>query len=399
MRRILTVIIICLLLCGCGEVGIQSEPESIEINYEDMSGKASSGIWLSFTELRSVLTSANGFEAEVSAIADNCVNLGIDNIYIHIRSHCDSIFQSEFFPLAEAVSGYNYDVFEYMINVFHSKGIKVHAWINPYRVSTASADVNAVRADSPVQKWLNDGIAENDKNVCIYNGVYLNPAEPEVRQLVIDGVREVVGRYRVDGIHFDDYFYPTTDAEFDGESYEEYKKTAAKPLKLAEWRRANVNMLISGCYDAIKFIDNNVVFSISPAASIENNYNALYADVKTWVKNRYVDCIIPQLYFGFEYPDSNYRFEKLLKDWKKLINCNDEVELLIGLASYKIGTDSVADSAEWQRDTDIIASQAKLCYEDDRVGGYVLFSYSSVMSEEVLNAEQRQNYVKFKEGI
>lgn len=400
MKRIITaVIIISILLSGCGAVNTESGTQELQSSAENKVETATGGVWLSFTEIRSMLTSPKGFQNEVAAVADNCNKLGLQNVYIHVRSHCDSIFKSEFFPLAEALASYDYDVFEFMINTFHSKGIKVHAWINPYRVSTASADVSAVRSDSPIHKWLSDDLADNDKNVCIYNGVYLNPAEEEVRRLVIDGVREIAINYQVDGIHFDDYFYPTTDDSFDADSYKVYKQNAAKPLELDEWRRANVNALISGCYSAIKFISKDIIFSISPAASIEKNYSELYADVESWVENGNVDCIIPQLYFGFEYADSKYRFKKLLNDWKELMSSNGEVELLIGLASYKIGTDTEADGTEWQRDTDIIARQVKMCYDDDRIGGYVLFSYSSLMSEEELNTKQRENLIKFKEGL
>lgn len=400
MKRIIAIIfIVCFLLSGCDGGFNKSEEEAQPINYENMQGKLTGGVWLSFTELRNILSSENGFESEVKDIVDNCQRLGISNIYVHIRSHCDSVFRSDYFPLIAEAQNYSYDIFEYMINAFHSGGIRVHAWINPYRVSTASADIKSVREDSPIHKWLNDDNTENDKNVCIYNGVYLNPASEEVRQLVINGVREVATKYQVDGIHFDDYFYPTVDEVFDALSYEEYKKSAKKPLTLNDWRRANVNLLISSCYSAIKFIDKDIEFSISPAASIENNYAELYADVKAWVKGGYVDTIIPQLYFGFRYPDINFQFEKLLKDWKELMNSNGEVKLVIGLASYKIGTDSAPDSEEWQNDTDIIARQVKCCLEDDRIMGYALFSYSSLVSDEELNTKQRQNLEKLNEGV
>jgi uncharacterized lipoprotein YddW (UPF0748 family) len=399
MKRIIALILICFILTSCGKAN--SEPEYTESadNISDNANYATGGVWLSFSELKNMLLSENGFEKEVTAVADNCKKLRLENIYIHVRSHCDSIFKSDFFPLTEAAASYDYDIFEYMINIFHANGIKVHAWINPYRVSTATSDITQLRADSPVHKWLNDVSTENDKNICIYNGIYLNPAEENIRRLVIDGIREIATKYSVDGIHFDDYFYPTTDASFDSASYEEYTKVTKKPLSLSEWRKNNVNLLISGCYSAIKYINKDITFSISPAASIENNLTELYADVEHWVKNGYVDCIIPQLYFGFEYPLKDFRFEKLLKDWKKLMSCNSDVELLIGLASYKIGTDASADSEEWQNKTDIIARQVELCFYDGQVSGYVLFSYSSVFSDNPLNLQQRENLLKFNEGV
>lgn len=400
MKRVLVLIlIICLVLSGCNAFNTESDGGHTEADFQNMSGTASAGVWLSFSEIAAMLSSENGFEREVATVAEECGKLGIDNIYVHVRSHCDAIYKSEYFPITATAAAYDYDVFEYMINAFHSAGIKVHAWINPYRVSTASADVNAVREDSPIHKWLKDTDTANDRNVCVYNGVYLNPAESEVQRLVIDGIREIVSNYSVDGIHFDDYFYPTTEAEFDRISYDEYKATIEKPQVLDDWRRANVNSLISGAKTAIKYINSDVVFSISPAASIENNYNNLYADVAYWVRNELVDCVIPQLYFGFEYSDSEYRFDSLLADWKRLMSVGGDCELIIGLASYKIGTETEADGIEWQMDDDIIARQAKICYEDERVSGYVLFSYSSLVSESEMNVKQRKNLMKFREGI
>ncbi len=397
-KTLLIFLMMVFLLSGCNSEDTESKNIKSN-NFNNMSGKASGGVWLSFSELAGMLSSENGFEQELSGMVKNCSELGIENIYIHVRSHCDSIYKSEYFPLTEAATKYNYDIFEYMINTFHMAGFKVHAWINPYRVSTATDDVNTIREDSPIHKWLQDTDTENDKNVCVYNGVYLNPAESEARKLVIDGIKEIITKYQVDGIHFDDYFYPTTDKLFDQISYNEYTASAEKPLELDDWRRANVNALISGVNTAVKSSNSSIIFSISPAASVDNNYHNLYADVKFWIKNNLVDCIIPQLYFGFEYNDSKYRFNKLLEDWKKLMSENGECKLIIGLAPYKIGTETAADGNEWQTENDLIARQVKLCYEDERVSGYVLFSYSAMVSENSENVQQRENLMKFKEVI
>ena len=231
--------------------------------------------------------------------------------------------------------------------------------------------------------------------MAVCNGIYLNPAEQEVRELVINGIREVLQKYDVDGIHFDDYFYPTTDPEFDMASYEKYKSGAENPLELSDWRRSNVNALISACYTAVKYYDKDILFTVSPMASVEKNYNELYADVSAWAKNGCVDCIIPQLYFGFDYPEPEFRFENLIKKWIELAAENDGVELKIGLAPYKIGTDSEQDREEWNESADIIARQARKCRESGGVSGYVLFSYSSLFSSNGLNVKQRENLENF----
>lgn len=377
------------LLTGCSAVNTESEQGKNEIL--PFKNAAVSGVWLSFSEINAMLESEKGFKAEFEKVIENCRLLKIEEIYVHIRSYCDSIFKSDYFPLTKEAQSADYDIFEYIINACHTAGIKVHAWINPYRVLTSSSDREMLNPESPAYKWLSDGDTENDKNVILYNGIYLNPAESEVRELVINGIREVLRKYEVDGIHFDDYFYPTTDPEFDSASYEKYKAESENPLSLSDWRRANVDALISGCYSAVNYYGEDIVFSVSPTASVEKNYNELYADVEGWIKNGYLDRIIPQLYFGFRYPDKQYCFETLLNNWTALAKENTEVELMIGLGTYKIGTDTEADREEWNSSRDIIARQAEICYKNGNVAGFVLFSYSSLVSDEELNTKQREN--------
>ena len=390
MKKIIICLLLsCALLAGCSYSNFESVPQqSEELPYENIS---SSGVWLSFSEINSMLKSESGFKAEFTKVLENCRTLKIGEIYVHIRSYCDSLYKSEYFPLVKAAEGIDYDVFEYIVSACHAYGIKVHAWINPYRVMTSSSDKEALGRDLPAYKWLSDDNTENDKNVCISGGIYLNPAEYEVRELVINGIREVLKKYDVDGIHFDDYFYPTTDPEFDAVSYEKYKSETENPLSLSDWRRANVNALISGCYTAVKFYGKDIVFSVSPMASIQKNYNELYADVEAWVESGCIDCIIPQLYFGFDYPDKQFCFDNLLDEWLRLVSENKQVNLKIGLAPYKIGTDAEADREEWNSSEDIIARQAEKCYKNGNVAGYVLFSYSSLASDASLNVKQREN--------
>lgn len=393
MKKVLICLLLAFsLLAGCSHTDNGSgTPQKEELTYKNSS---SSGIWLSFSEINGMLESEAGFKAEFEKVLENCKALKIGEIYVHIRAYCDSLFKSDYFPLVKAAEGIDYDVFEYIINACHTAGIRVHAWINPYRVLTASSDKEELDHNSPAYKWLSDDSAENDKNVVIYNGIYLNPAEYEVRELVINGIREVLNKYKVDGIHFDDYFYPTADPEFDAVSYEKYKSETENPLLLADWRRANVNALISGCYTAVKFHGKDIIFSVSPAASIEKNYNELYADASAWVESGCIDCIIPQLYFGFDYPDKQYCFDNLLSEWLKLVSENRQVKLKIGLAPYKIGTDTEADREEWNTSEDIIARQAEQCYKNSGVEGYVLFSYTSLVSDDELNEKQRENLIK-----
>lgn len=367
MKRVLCIVLIFLLLTGCSPVDTASQSNSKQ-GYM-------TGVWLSFLEMDAMLQ--HDFKAEFNTVMANCKSRGVTDIFVHIRPFCDSYYPSKYFPLRSSVATHNFDALEYMIDICHQNNIRFHAWLNPYRVRTSDSDISTLPDNSPAKLWLTDNNTDNDINVSTVGGVHLNPASIEVRALIIEGVREIIDNYKVDGIHFDDYFYSTTEQAFDEASYALYQKTAKKPLSLEDWRRANVNTLISGVYTAIKFKDKNIIFSISPSASIDDNYNKHYADTSAWIDNNCVDYIIPQLYFGFEYPDSNFNFDNLITDWQKELRGTD-TKLLIGLAAYKINTLNEPDCIEWEDGVEIIKKQVKICKQTENISGHIFFSYTSM---------------------
>ena len=381
-RKIALILSLIILLCGCG--GGRENPQSIaETENEKMVG-----MWITYAELGSFFGAAEGFESAFNAAIEKAKGIGVNTVFVHTRAFCDAVYKSEYFPKAKYVNTES-DPLTVMCNIAKSQGIKIHAWINPYRVSTASNDINNLPQDSPAYIWLNDETQENDANVCFTDsGIYLNPASTEVKKLILDGVREIIDNYEVDGIHFDDYFYPTTDASFDEASYTAYATQADLPLTLAEWRRMNVNSLVNSVYCAVKKKSADLQFGISPAADLDRCYNTLYADIEGWIGGGYIDYIMPQLYFGFEYPLEEFCFDKLLIKWQDLTK--DKITMYIGLPFYKVGTDMSPDNTEWQRDDDIIARQIKLL-EENNVSGYVYFSYSSLFSDADLNRRQLEN--------
>ena len=192
--------------------------------------------------------------------------------------------------------------------------------------------------------------------------------------------KEIVANYDVDGIHFDDYFYPSPDNSFDAKSYAAYKSAGGK-LSLGDWRRENVNTLVRNVYAAIKSIDSSVVFGISPQGNMWNNYNTQYIDVEKWVTNSgYIDYIMPQIYFGFN--NTACPYTQTVANWNSLIT-NKNITLYIGLSPYKIGTtDNFAGNGktEWLNNTDIIARQVTTSRKYARCGGFALFRYASVFS-------------------
>ena len=387
MKRVCILIVAILTLCSCG-----NKPK---VEHRDNTGFSSSGVWVSYSELNSMLTSERGFIEEFEDVLENLKSFKIENLYFHVRAFCDSVYKSEYYPLMSNAVSYDFDILEYVINRCHESGIKIHAWINPYRISNSLSNVEELDKLSPAYRWTHDQNTENDRNVCVYNGIYLNPAEIEVQKLVVDGIREILEKYDVDGIHFDDYFYPTQSEEFDRVSYETYINENTFPLELASWRRLNVDLLLSGTYNAIKHIKRDVIFSVSPAASVENNFQSLYADVRTWVDNGFVDAIIPQLYFGFDYPDDSFKFETLLTLWQDVCALNPDVKLYIGLAFYKSKPTLSADIPEWQQNGDIIKRQVELLDGNQNTDGYVYFSYSSLTSSEAEFKTQRESLTDY----
>lgn len=366
MKKLLCVMLILLLLVGCSPTDTVSD--SVKQEYI-------TGVWVSYSELDTMLS--GDFKDEFGVAVQNCLSRGVTDMFVHIRPFCDSYYPSELFPLRSSAATQNFDILEYMIGVCHQNGIKFHAWLNPYRVRTEDCDISALPDGSPAKRWLSDETADNDINVSLVSGIYLNPASSEARALILDGIREIIDNYAVDGIHFDDYFYPTVAESFDKMSYTAYCTDTQKPLDLDDWRRANVNALVSCAYTAIKFKNKDIVFSISPSASIDENYNKHYADIAAWVSSNCVDYIIPQLYFGFNYPDSDYKFNNLLGTWQKEMEGTD-TKLLIGLATYKINTQNEPDRVEWANGQEVIKQQIEICKETSSIVGHIYFSYSSM---------------------
>lgn len=381
MKKVVSLFLSLILLfcCSCG-ISQNAEYNTEETDTE----KFFCGIWISYTELNEF--AKGDFKESFEEAVNNAKEIGATALFVHVRAMCDSIYPSAFFPLSAAAKNLSFDAMGFMIECCHNNGLEFHAWINPYRISSYISDLNKIDESSPAHT-LSHCIGQTEK------GLYFDPSQSEARKLVIDGIREIVNRYDVDGIHFDDYFYPTDSEAFDNLSYNKYRAESKKPLPLAYWRRANVNALISGVSILLNNCEKQIEFSVSPAADIDNNENKLYADVDYWCQNGYIDTVIPQLYFGFDYPNEKFRFENLLFCWIDYVG-NTGAKLYIGLAPYKIDTDSKNDQQEWENGVQIISRQITMLKNNNAVNGISLFSYSYLFSKGENIEEQKENIKK-----
>lgn len=368
------IVLICLCLTACSsELGQLKRAEELV------------GVWITYNEINSMILSEKGFDAEFTAAAERCAELGINTIFFHTVAFGDAVYNSKIYPFTEALRISKTDILSSAVEIAHKNGIEIHAWLNPYRISTKTADLNEIIG---AYEGYQMGEALKGNNVAFTEkGIYLNPASVLVRSKITAAVREIINGYAVDGIHFDDYFYPTTAPQFDEALYSEYLRENDNPLTLEEWRRVNVNSLILGVGLAVR-AKGGLQFGISPAADLDYNYNTLFADVEGWIGGGYIDYIIPQLYFGFNYPVERFKFDNLLTGWLDL--AEEKTNLYIGLAAYKSGTDLSPDNEEWQNDNTIIARQIEAIRQNE-LKGFVLFSYSSLFSENEYNAEQLKN--------
>ncbi len=343
------------------------------------------GVWvgtvsnLDFPSKQSL--SENELKNEINQIITTCKSNKINTIFFQVRPTADSLYKSDVFPWSHVVSGTqgnapnnNFDPLKYIITACHNNSIKLHAWINPYRVCKAN-QLDTLCESNPAKKHPEYTVT------CSDGYVYFNPALKEVRELVKRGVEEILKNYDVDGIHFDDYFYPYNVTDYPDD--EDFKKYGREFDNIGDFRRNNVNILVKEVYELVH--KYNSVFGISPFGIWDNasqnqygsktnglsSYSNIYADSRLWVKNGWVDYICPQIYWSTI--DDNAPFEPLVEWWNDLCE-QSGVELYVGHALYKLEGDYKGfDSAEQ------IKTQLAICKNYSSIKGNVFFNYSSLL--------------------
>ncbi|MBK3519823.1 glycoside hydrolase family 10 protein [Carboxylicivirga marina] len=314
---------------------------------------------------------------EALEIIQHCKDLGLNTIFLQVRPASDVLYQSSLEPWSKVLTGVagknpRYDPLDFWIELAHSNGLELHAWINPYRASMSLDE------ELPEMHPIH---IEPDMFVEYGNKVYYNPGNPKSNIHINKVVKELVQNYAIDGIHMDDYFYPYPihgQAFPDSLYYHQYGKD--KFANLADWRRNNVNETIETLRATIKNSKPWVQFGISPFGVWRNssddsrgsetkagttNYDGLYADVLLWMKNSWIDYVVPQLYWGTSHPVANYT---VLCNWW---NQNHyDIPVYIGHGIYKIGS----DKPDWQ-DEKQLPNQIKSVRSSSNLSGSVYFSY------------------------
>ncbi len=341
-------------------------------------------------------TSAGTFKNEYIQVVNNLQKLNFNAVIFQIRPMNDAFYPSRLNPWSRWLTGKegqgigDFDPLSFMISEAHVRGLEFHAWLNPYRVVNSTPlrkqqYLNTLAPGNFARKRpdlvLEIPLADNKYQLI------LNPGEPAVINFVLNTVKEIMQKYPVDAIHFDDYFYPYTEIKnVDAATYKKYNRQPARGIE--NWRRDNVNTLI---YQLRKTIDSHnktykrkVQFGISPfgiwankstnpAGSLtagSQSYYRQYADTRRWVKQEWIDYIVPQLYWPFGRDVAPYA---ALADWWAEQVRGTNVRLYIGLGAYQMG-----GSNEMWQNPDEIAAQLRYNSGRSNIHGAAIFSYKSV---------------------
>ena len=355
---------------------------------------------------------AKSLSEELDEIVERTAALGCNAIYFQVRPACDAFYKSDIFPVSEYLTGTvggelpdGFDPLAYLIEIAHERGIQVHAWVNPLRVTRGS--VSSPKTDTEALAEGSPARVRPELTVAYAGELYFDVGIPDARRLVADGVLEIVRGYDVDGILFDDYFYPYPKAgyEFDDSiSFAEYGSDYSGGVTdIGDWRRENINKMVKLCYETIKRADESCRFGIAPfgiwrnddgensgsATSGFESYESLYCDTLAWIRGGYVDYVAPQIYWNFSLDVAPYG---VLADWWDAQTAGTGVDLYISHAAYKSGTSewsfahAVSEMTEQidyarmleayrgsimygfeqiRRDTDGVAAELTECYDGD----------------------------------
>ena len=348
--------------CGAGALGWRRHSQPAAAGSEPDPGPAAPNpalpagewraVWVSYLEFAEMdFSSETAFRAGAAQLLDDCAALGLNTVLAQVRPFGDALYRSNLYPWSHLCTGVQgqdpgFDPLDVLITEAHSRGLSLEAWVNPYRLRSSAA--------MPPNLAQNNLANTHPEWVCtVGDGLYLNPALPEAAAYVVQGVAELVQNYAVDGVHFDDYFYPTTDPALDAAQF-----AASGAGDLGAWRRQNVTSLVKAAHDAVKAADPTLRFGVSPQGNMDNDFNEQYSDIYTWLSaegsDAVVDYLCPQIYWGYGYQlksgSTRFAFENIVPAWLSLPRASGTA-LYFGLGAYRVGVGdggANADStAQW----------------------------------------------------
>ena len=328
-------------------------------------------------------------QADFRRLLDTAKAMNLNAVFVQIRPNSDAFYPSPYEPWSQWITGTpgkdpGYDVLAFMLREAHQRNLEFHAWFNPYRVSRQD-DLNKLAPTSPARKHP-DWVRKYGK------GLWYDPGLPQVRDLAVKAVMDVVRKYDIDAVHFDDYFYPYPEGGADYPDQATYN-TYGKGMDKAAWRRQNVDTLVRTLSEKIHQAKPWVRFGISPfgvwrnrtsdpagsATKALQSYDAQYADTRTWIKRGWVDYITPQLYWAIGDPRADYA--ELVGWWARQVEGTD-VELTIGQAAYRVG-----EPGAWRKAGEL-SRHLTLNRRHPRVRGDVYFSATSLAANKLGFAER-----------
>lgn len=325
------------------------------------------GMWLTTVYNLDFPSKPGLSEAQVKAEYERWLDLAVaqnhNAIFVHVRPSGDSFWPSDHAPWSNWLTGRfdgkspGWDPMAFMVAEAHARGLEFHAWFNPYRgtqpaPSGVGTDAAKLAPNHPLRLHPEWRVAYPSGKTGRF---YFDPGIPAARKFVEDSMIEAVQKYDVDGVHFDDFFYPYPEGS--GQDFPDaasFKKYGAGKSK-GDWRRDNVNLLVKEMHDRLQQIKPWVKFGISPFGIWRNkatdakgsasngleSYDTIYADTRTWVKSGWLDYIAPQLYWTIGFKKADY--PTLLKWWTDLTK-GTNVQLYIGMADYRVG-----EAGDWSR--------------------------------------------------
>ncbi|HEX4207069.1 MAG TPA: family 10 glycosylhydrolase [Ktedonobacteraceae bacterium] len=316
-------------------------------------------------------------------LLDGMQQMHMNAAVVQVRPTADAFYPSKYAPWSQYLTGVQgknpgYDPLAYMLQQTHTRGMQFHAWFNPFRVSLHD-QLSQLAPNSPAR--------QHPDWVVTYGGqLYFNPGIPAARNYIIQSILEVVRNYNIDAVHLDDYFYPYRIAGQTFPDQATYQKYGARKFSnISDWRRDNVNQFMHTLYNGIKRIKSQVQLGVSPFGVWRNktvdssgsdthagqtDYDDLYADTRAWIRNHWIDYIVPQIYWNIGFAAADYA--KLVPWWAKEVQ-GKNVKLYIGQAAYKIN----ATPGPWSNPNEI-PNQLKYNLQFPAVKGGIFFSISSL---------------------